>query len=87
MNGTQLFRDIPLQFATQSETRFFKSLANVVKPVKTGYFSSDLVLNSILAQAFQKLWSLVTVHQIIILMPLFEVILPPSAEAVFKVLF
>ena len=76
-----------LWFASLKEAEFFNELAEVVKPVSTGVFSSDIVINSILAATLQQFWSLVLIQQILILMPLFAVILPASAEVVFKILF
>ena len=77
---------VPPQYANERESKIFTTLVESFETYETGAFSSDIVVNTIIAGLLNQIWSLVSSQQIIIFMPLFAMIPPANAQAVFTVL-
>ena len=70
---------VPPQYANELESEIFTSLVESFETYETGAFSSDIVVNTIIAGLLNQIWSLVSSQQIIIFMPLFAMIPPANA--------
>ena len=86
-NGTLVDKPIPPQFSNELEADIFEAFEETFETIETGYFSSDYVLNALIAGALQYFWSMVVSQQIIIMMPLFAVNLPANTQSMFNVMF
>ena len=50
---------LPKQYNSKAEATFFEGIKNIVTPIETGYFSSDLTLNAIISGVLQHFWALI----------------------------
>ena len=44
---------------TEIETEVFTAMQELIEPIETGYFASDIFLNAIIAGILQQIWALI----------------------------
>ena len=58
-NGTHVEKSIPPQFSNKLEAEIFETFEETFETIETGYFSSDYVMNALIAGVLQYFWSMV----------------------------
>lgn len=85
-NSTMLSRQVPPQFASEEQAKAFAMLGAPFKTIETGSFSSDVILNAIIAATWQQILQPIASHQIIIFFALYNVSYPPHVEYFCRIL-
>ena len=57
--GTFIERQLPPQFASEGEAKVFGSIEDAFQTYETGSFSSDVLINAMIAGSLQVLWAMV----------------------------
>ena len=65
---------------------YLEQLSGVLTSTTTSIYTSSFVLNVLLAGSLNSLWSLIESQQLVIIMPMFNLIIPAQAAVFFNVL-